>query len=378
MLNDEVVVQPKHRTGSIGIGRMKNAGTTVLTRINVNLEPLQVYETLLDELATALHRQGIRMEEGAGGRVMQGSIEVGRVVSREPGKHLKLQWQQVSWESEGHTEIEFKLEPAGGGTQLTLEYRGLDSVIHDSTDLVGWFVSQVAAPLLRTATPDAFGDWITDRRARRPSGAQARSVYRDPLYHYPNFRVILKELALKPDDYLLEVACGGGALLKSALLSGCRAAAIDHSPDMVRLASEENREAIAAGRLEIVESNADRLPFPDAVFTCATMTGVLGFLSNPVTVLSEMLRVLRNDGRIVIMGTDPELRGTPAAPEPMAARLRFYNEDQLERLGREAGFRHVTVIRRNLETFAREAGVPEEQLPLFAGAGARFLVARKE
>lgn len=46
--------------------------------------------------------------------------------------------------------------------------------------------------------PAGLGDWLTDRRARRPAGAQARAVYRDPLYHYPNFRAILAELALSP------------------------------------------------------------------------------------------------------------------------------------------------------------------------------------
>jgi ubiquinone/menaquinone biosynthesis C-methylase UbiE len=197
------------------------------------------------------------------------------------------------------------------------------------------------------------------------------------LYHYPNFRVILQELALKPDDYLVEIGCGGGALLKTALQSGCRAAAVDHSPDMVRLAREVNREAIAAGRLEILEADAHTLPFADTMFSCAAMTGVLGFLHDPVTVFREIRRVLREGGRLVALGSDPELRGTPAAPEPMASRLRFYDSDQLGRIARDAGFDQVDVITRNLEAFARESGVPEEHLPLFSGPGARFLIARK-
>jgi len=74
-----------------------------------------------------------------------------------------------------------------------------------------------------------LGDWITDRRARRPSGPKARVVYRDPLYHRPNLKAILNVLRLTPDDYLLEVGCGGGAFLADALKSGCKAAAVDHS-----------------------------------------------------------------------------------------------------------------------------------------------------
>ena len=182
------------------------------------------------------------------------------------------------------------------------------------------------------------------------------------------------------DSYLLEVGCGGGAFLDAALHSGCRAAAVDHSAEMVRLAREANRDAVAAGRLDVREGDAASLPFPDGTFTCATMTGVLGFLPDPVRALAEIRRVLVSGGRFVALGADPELKGTPAAPEPMASRLRFYDSAQLEALGREAGFADARVVQRDLQAFAREAGVPEEALPLFAagkGGGARFLLARK-
>jgi SAM-dependent methyltransferase len=234
----------------------------------------------------------------------------------------------------------------------------------------------VLAPLLRVTAPVAFGDWLTDRAARRPSGAQAREVYRRPLYHLPNFRVLLDELALGPDDLLLEVGCGGGAFLHQALESGCRAAAVDHSPEMVRLASEVNEKAIAAGRLELHQASADDLPFDDDRFTAAAMTGVLGFLADPVAALREIRRTLGPGGRLAILGSDPELRGTPAAPEPMASRLRFYDSEQLEQMARAAGFADVRVERRRLGRYAAEAGIPEEHLELFSsGPGARFLFA---
>ncbi|MGH9464907.1 MAG: class I SAM-dependent methyltransferase, partial [Thermoanaerobaculia bacterium] len=269
-------------------------------------------------------------------------------------------------------------EAVAGGTRVTLEHGGWGRLIGDAAELAGWFAGEVLAPLLRATAPARFGDWLTDRGARRPSGALARATYRDPVYHYPNFQVILAELALDAGDYLLEVGCGGGALLKDALRTGCRAAAVDHSPDMVRLARDTNHEAIRDGRLEILEANADRLPFPGDTFTCAAMTAVLGFLPDPVEALAEIRRVLRLGGRLVALGSDPEVRGTMAAPEPMASRLRFYDDDELGRLGREAGFETVTVVRRSLEPFARDAGVPEAHLALFAGPGPRFLLARRD
>ncbi len=152
---------------------------------------------------------------------------------------------------------------------------------------------------------------------------------------------------------------------------------VDHSPEMVRLAREQNREAVAQGRLEVREARADRLPFPDETFTCAAMSGVLGFLPDPVAAFAEIRRVLRPGGRFMTLGSDPELRGTPAAPEPMASRLRFYESDELEAFARAAGFEEVEVSRRTLDHYAREAGIPEEHIALFGDAGSRFLFARR-
>lgn len=332
---------------------------------------------LVEDLAAALARLGMGFEPGMNGRVTQGEFEVGRIVSWKPGERILLQWRQADWEPEEITEVELRFEPADGGTRVAMEHRGWGRLIGGPDEIAGWFAGEVVAPILRATAPAVFGDWLTDRKARRPSGAQARATYRIPLYHYPNFRVILVELALTSDDYLIEVGCGGGALLREALRSGCRAAAVDHSPDMVRLAQEVNHDAVAEGRLEVRQASADQLPFPDATFTCAAMTGVLGFLSNPVTALREIRRVLGEGGRLVVLGNDPELRGTPAAPEPMASRLRFYEDDELKRLAREAGFEGARVVRRDLERFAREVGVPEEHLALFAGPGARFLLAHR-
>ena len=129
--------------------------------------------------------------------------------------------------------------------------------------------------------------------------------------------------------------------------------------------------------LEVLQASADQLPFADTTFTCAAMTGVLGFLPDPVAALRELWRVLVEGGRIVVLGSDPALRGTPAAPEPMASHLQFYEDDELQQLAVEAGFAEATVVRRDLELFARQVGVPEEHLALFAGQGTSFLLAQK-
>jgi SAM-dependent methyltransferase len=352
-------------------------GVRAYAGIEVPLAPAAAFAAVVDELVGSLDRLGLSFEPGPGGRIAERGADVATVQAWEPGVRIVLAWRPPRWAPETATEVEVSFTAVDGATRVRLEHRGWGRVLGDGGDVAGWFAGQVAAPLLSAMAPIALGDWLTDRRARRPSGPAARETYRNPIYHYPNFRVILAELALTPADHLVEVGCGGGALLKEALRSGCRAAAVDHSRDMVSLATEVNRDAVAAGRLEVRHADAAALPFADGTFTCATMTGVLGFLPDPVAALREIRRVLRPGGRFVGMGTDPEWRGTPAAPEPMASRLRFYDGDELAQLAHDAGFATFRVVRRELARFARESGVPEEYLPLFAGPGARFLLAAR-
>lgn len=328
----------------------------------------------------ALARLGMEFQPGVGGRVMEGAWEVGRIVRWEPPEDVLLEWHAPAWQPADVTSTRLRFEPREEGTRVTLENRAWGVLVGDEgNELAGWFSSELAAPLLSAMAPRRLGDWITDRRARRPSGPQARATYRDPLYHRPNFKAILAVLGLAPGDYLLEIGCGGGAFLHDALRSGCKAAAIDHSADMVRLARQVNHEAIAQNRLEIREADAGSIPYSDNVFSCAVMTGVFGFISNPVEVLSEIRRVLAPRGRFVLFTGTKALLGTPAAPEPMASRLRVYEDDELQSLARKAGFNDVHLERPDYEPLAREAGIPEEQLGLFKGSGGgQLLIARKE
>jgi SAM-dependent methyltransferase len=183
----------------------------------------------------------------------------------------------------------------------------------------------------------AFDEWLTDRLARRPAGARARAVYGAEDVHDFARRAILEALALQEGDRLLEIGCGGGLLLRDALASGAAATGIDHSAEMVGLARER-----AAGA-EVVLGHAEDLPFPDASFTAVAMSIVFMFLPDPVAVLRGCHRVLAAGGRLAVYTTSPELRGTPAAPEPLASRTHFYDDDELVALARRGGFADATV-----------------------------------
>ena len=184
---------------------------------------------------------------------------------------------------------------------------------------------------------DAFVDWLTDRVARRPSGERARRVYGADDVHDFARRAILDALALEAGDRLLDVGCGGGLLLRDAIAAGAEATGVDHSDEMVTLARER------APGAQVIRAEAEALPFEDATFTAVSMSIVFFFFADPVRALRESRRVLEPGGRLAVFTTGPELRGTPAAPEPLASRGHFYADDELAEIARRAGLQTVEV-----------------------------------
>jgi SAM-dependent methyltransferase len=184
-------------------------------------------------------------------------------------------------------------------------------------------------------------DRMTDRVARRPHGRAARKTYGADDVHSWAWDPVLDALQLTPDDALLDVGCGGGVFLRRALETGCGAVGVDHSKDMVQLARE-----ITGGRAPIVQASADRLPFEQGAFTAVSSLVAFFFFADPVAALREFHRVVDPErGRVVVYTTAPEMKGTPAAPYPLATRGHFYEDEELEAHARDAGFREVEVRR---------------------------------
>jgi demethylmenaquinone methyltransferase/2-methoxy-6-polyprenyl-1,4-benzoquinol methylase len=96
------------------------------------------------------------------------------------------------------------------------------------------------------------------------------------------------------DARILDVATGTGAVARELRArNGCVVVGLDQSPEMLAEARRRLGESV-----ELLEGEADRLPFPDATFDGLTFTYLLRYVEDPPRTLAELARVVRPGGSI--------------------------------------------------------------------------------
>lgn len=107
---------------------------------------------------------------------------------------------------------------------------------------------------------------------------------------------------LAPGERVLDVGCGAGTdTLVAAQMVGPegRVTGIDMTAEMLAKARQSAGE-LGVDNVELVEGEAERLPFPDESFDVVISNGVIDLVPDKDAVFSEIFRVLRPGGRIQI------------------------------------------------------------------------------
>ena len=162
-----------------------------------------------------------------------------------------------------------------------------------------------------------------------------------PRLHSQLYKVMDRELALKPDDELLEVACGSAFFLEKYAGHVGRVAGLDLSDVQIDLARQRLADRIAAGTAQIVQGDAGSLPWPDATFTVVTVMGSFECFPEPEKVLAELYRVLRRGGRAVMNIGEWVEPGTQT--HRMLDALWVWSEDDVRRMVEQAGFTDLSI-----------------------------------
>lgn len=120
--------------------------------------------------------------------------------------------------------------------------------------------------------------------------------------HEPETAWNINLLDVKPTDTVLEVGFGAGQGIKLAAEKASHGLVmgIDLSETMVRVATRRNAEAVKAGRVSLRQGNVTSLPFEDQRFDKIMTIHTLYFWTEPARAVSELYRVLKPGGRLVI------------------------------------------------------------------------------
>jgi demethylmenaquinone methyltransferase/2-methoxy-6-polyprenyl-1,4-benzoquinol methylase len=209
----------------------------------------------------------------------------------------------------------------------------------------------------------------------------ALSFGQDPRWR----RVLVSAVAPAPGERVLDVATGTGMVAAELLgRCDCSVVGVDQSAEMLSAARARFKERSA--NVELIEGQAEALPFADASFDALTFTYLLRYVEDPRATMRELARVVRPGGRVgsLEFGVPPAL--------PARAAWRFYTAVGLPTLGRAAsrewgevgrflgpsirGFYERHPVERIVE-YWREAGLEEVVVRRMSLGGGIVMSARK-
>ena len=188
----------------------------------------------------------------------------------------------------------------------------------------GWYADRVAAPTVDEIMNRHMG-FLPDTRA----GVLTAEAIRE----------LADELRLSPGSTLLDLACGRGAYgLLLAQRSGASLIGVDFSAQALAEAGEQAaRMGVSNASFRVGELTATGLP--DASVEAVLCTDAIQFPDEPAIAYSEIRRVLKPGGRVVLTSWEPLDRDD----ERISPRVRRAD------LGaglRQAGFADVEVLGR--------------------------------
>lgn len=120
--------------------------------------------------------------------------------------------------------------------------------------------------------------------------------------HQSETRWTIELLKHSPDAKVLELGCGSGFACKLLLNQSkfTEYVGIDISPTSILTATLRNKKAIQRGVVQFIQCNVKELPFDDECFNEVFSIQSIYFWDNIPKVISEIHRVLKKGGHLVV------------------------------------------------------------------------------
>ncbi len=109
---------------------------------------------------------------------------------------------------------------------------------------------------------------------------------------------ILRHFNIPKISLILDVGCGTGNYTIKLAKMGFKVIGVDVSTEMLKIAIEKAKKLGLP--FNLIHCDARHLPFPENHFDAVLSVATLEFVSEPLTVIDEMFRVVNKNGKIII------------------------------------------------------------------------------
>ncbi len=132
---------------------------------------------------------------------------------------------------------------------------------------------------------EKYDEWYESERGRRIDEIETN--------------LIMSLLKPRKGERILDVGCGTGNYSIKLAKLGCVVVGIDPSKDMINRALEKSMK-LHLKDVSFKLGKAEELPFPDEDFDAVVSVTAIEFFDEVEKAVSEMFRVLKSGGRLVI------------------------------------------------------------------------------
>lgn len=149
------------------------------------------------------------------------------------------------------------------------------------------------------ANPAAHNERILDQFTRQAATFAQRHAHTDPL------DLLLRASGVTASDTVLDLGCGPGLVSCAFASIAHHVTGLDLAPAMLERAKARQTEHSLTNMTWLC-GDVTALPFADNSFSIVVTRYTFHHFLSPATVLSEMVRVCRPGGRIVVADVTPE------------------------------------------------------------------------
>ncbi len=173
-------------------------------------------------------------------------------------------------------------------------------------------------------------------------GKHARS-----LYNY-----VLDEIKIDTYDSVLDVGCGRGDVLALIVSKDnkIKAHGVDLSPKMLKFANHKLKEQAV-----LKMGDSENIPWNSDEFSLVTCTDSFHHYPNPQIALSEMYRVLKQSGKLIIseiwLPTPARQVTNMVLPMMKTGDVRIYSKNELTYMLDKCGFKNIVWKRLNMMAY---------------------------